>query len=148
MSTNAKASKIQFQISDNASTPAYTTLAEVVGMPNIAMEMGQADATNMGSPTIGGSIQEEYIATKVMRMDDITLEMNAVLDDTTQIAQFVTAFYQGTKGGYRCVFPEHSRHVTFSAFIKRVEINGDIDNKSNLTATFRPSAGGTWADVA
>lgn len=149
MATAAKASLITFKQGDGASPEAFTALAEVVGVPTISMEMGEADATNMGGPVLGGeSIAKEYIPTKVVDMGEIALNLNAVLDNASQIALMTTRFLTGSVNNYRIEFPEHARMLTFAAWVKSYEANGDIDAKSNLDVVLRPTGGGAWAAMA
>jgi hypothetical protein len=148
MTTSAKASLIKFQIGNGASPEVFTDLAELTGIPSISMEMGEADATNMGSPLLGTSLAEEAIGTKVIRFGDIVLNLNAALADATQISLIVTKFQANTISNYRIAFTEHARNLTFAAWIKAFDANGDIDTKSNLDVTLKPTGGGVWADIS
>ena len=145
--TDAKASIIAFKLGNGASPENYAALGEVVGVPEVSMEMGEADATNMSSPQEGGAIMDESISTKVARMGDITINLNADLADTDQIALMTTRFYSGTFNNYRIEFPEHGRMITFTARVKSYSTNGDIDAKSNLDVVLKPSGARAWANI-
>lgn len=143
----AKASLITFEQGNAASPEVFAVLAQVAGIPTISMEMGEAESTHMTSPSIGGGLQKQYIATKVVDMGEITLNLNARLDDAAQIALMTTRFLAGTVNNYRIKFPEHTRMLTFAAFVKSYEVNGELDAKSNLDLVLRPTGGGTWAEL-
>lgn len=147
MTTNAKASLITFAVGNGASPEVFTEIAEVVGFPTLSIEQGEADATNMGSPKQGTSIQEEMIPTKVVRIGDLTINMNADMSAAQQIAIMTTDFYGGTIKNYRINFTEQARRVTFKSWIKGFAVNGTLDEKSNLDATFKITGGVTWADI-
>jgi hypothetical protein len=147
MTTNAKASLITFGVGNGASPEVFASIAEVIGFPTLSLEQGEADATNMGSPIQGDSLQEEMIPTKVVRVGDLTINMNADMGAAAQIAIMTTDFYAGTIKSYRISFTEQARMVTFKAWIKGYEANGTIDDKSNLDVTFKITGGVTWAAI-
>lgn len=145
--TEAKASIIAFKLGNGSSPETFASLGEVVGIPEVSMEMGEADATNMGSPKEGGAIMDESISTKVVRMGDVTVNLNADLADADQIALMTTRFLAGTFHNYRIEFPEHGRMITFTARVKSYTTNGEIDAKSNLDVVLKPSGARTWAAI-
>lgn len=147
MATLAKAALVVFKVGAGGSPENFTALGEILGIPDLSMEMGEADATNMGSPNIGGSIMEEAIATKIVRTPEISIPMNAVLGAAEQIALISTKFLAGTVSNYRIEFPGHARMLTFAAWVKRVSLANEIDSKSDLEITFRPTGGYNWAAI-
>jgi hypothetical protein len=145
--TKAKASIIIFEQGNGASPETFTALGEVVGVPEVSMEMGEADATNMGSPQESGAIHDESIGTKVVRMGDVTVNLNADLSSAGQIALMTTRFLASSFHNYRIKFPEHGRMITFTARVKNYSTNGDIDAKSNLDVVLKPSGARAWGNI-
>lgn len=144
MATLAKASfPTLLKIGNGATVETFATLGEVISVPDLAFEMGQADATNMSS-TAG---LEEAIPTKIIRTPVFTLEMNAALDNATQIALIDTKFKAGTISNYSIEFVNHVRKVTFAAFITNFTLGNSIDDKSNLTISFKRTGDYTWAAI-
>lgn len=147
MATKAKASLIEFRQGNGASPEVFNPLAEVIGFSTLSVEQGEADATNMGSPKQGTSLQEEMIPTKVVRVGDLVINMNADLAAAEQIAIMTTKFYAGTISNYEIAFTEQARKVTFAGWIKGYEANGTIDDKSNLDVTFKITGGIVWSAI-
>ena len=129
-----------FKIGDGATTEAFTTLAEVSGIPGFGTTQRTSEVTHMQSTAV------EHIGLALYEGKAFTIPLNFVADNSQQVTLIQTRVQDGSKHNYQIAFTDDSSStVTFSAIVSDADINHDRDSHAQASITFLPTGGYTWA---
>jgi len=136
--TYEKAFGTQFQIGDGAlaSTPSYTTIAQVKSVGDWAIEQILADVTHHSS-TAGF---REVFPSGRRNVDDIDIELGydpANATHANSAGGLMHALLNETKLAYKIIFPDtNSTTWTFEAYVKKIGTMVEQEEELRQTVTF------------
>lgn len=136
---------VDFGIGDGdiASTPTYTTIAQVKAWNGLEIEAVLSEITNHGSP--GGF--DEHVPSGLFRTSEIELELALDMAGATHAnasGGLTHAFLNRTKLAYQIVLPDASSTTwEFDAYISKLKMDSPIEEHVMATVTLKPTGQAT-----